>query len=179
MAAAAACLLLVSNVVFEGFRFRAGNLRLTATSPWRTLIFALVLAGVRHALVRSPALHQRLIGRLRQAWSSETRRIVLPAFVASRTMVLFVGFMAVVIIGYAPNTPPFRVSRNHCEIDLARDGTVVVCDRGSFLGCLVNGEHIGGATLKARAKLRPGENLLVVGDPTSPFQFRLTVAAPA
>ena len=86
VATVAACLLLVSNVVFEGFRFRAGTLRFTATSPWRTLIIALVLAGVRHALLRSPALHQRLIGRVRLAWRSDTRRIVLPAFVASRTM---------------------------------------------------------------------------------------------
>jgi hypothetical protein len=107
-----ALFLLFSNLVFEGFRFRAGDLRLTATSPWRIALFAIVFAAIRHALVRRPALHTRIIAGLRRAWASEARRIVLPAFVASRTMVLAVGFFAVVLVGYAPGAPPFRVSRN-------------------------------------------------------------------
>ena len=33
---------------------------------------------------------------------------------------------------------PFNVSRNHVLIDLDAEGTVVVRDRGSHLGCQVN-----------------------------------------
>jgi hypothetical protein len=105
-------LLLVSNVCFEGFRFRIGDVRLTATSPWRTALVALAITLVRHAFVRRPALHMRLYAGLRRAWDSDVRPIVLPAFIASRTMVLAIGFMAVVLVGYSQNAPPYRVSRN-------------------------------------------------------------------
>lgn len=107
-----AVLLLVSNLAFEGFRFRIGDVRITATSPWRTALIGLALAAIRHALVRRPAFHERLRGGLRRAWASPARQAVLPAFLVSRTMVLVVGFLAVVLVGYAPNAPPYRISRN-------------------------------------------------------------------
>jgi hypothetical protein len=130
-----AFLLLVSNVAFEGFRFRVGDYRLTATSPWRTAIIALVLAAIRHALVRRPGLHERILTALRGAWASGTRRVVLPAFVASRTMVLAVGLFAVILIGYAPNAPPFRLSRNEI-VNLP-----VRWDAGWYLQLALDGYH--------------------------------------
>jgi len=72
---------------------------------------------------------------------------------------------------------PFNVSRNHCLIDLAADGAVVVRDRGSHMGCEVNDEKIGGKTAGREAKLHPGQNVLVVGGLMSPYQFRIEVGA--
>jgi hypothetical protein len=38
--------------VTGGFRFHVGAARLSVTSPWRVLIWAVVLIIIRHALVR-------------------------------------------------------------------------------------------------------------------------------
>jgi hypothetical protein len=69
---------------------------------------------------------------------------------------------------------PYDVSRNHCEIDVGRDGPMVR-DRGSHLGCFVNDEPIGGRAVMGYARLHPGENVLVIGSAMSPYQFRVTV----
>jgi CRP-like cAMP-binding protein len=70
---------------------------------------------------------------------------------------------------------PYNVSRNHCEIDVNRDGPLVR-DRGSHLGCVVNDEPIGGRAVMGYARLQPGENVLVIGSRMSPYQFRVTVS---
>lgn len=72
------------------------------------------------------------------------------------------------------DSPPFNVSRNHCDIDVDLDGPVVR-DRGSHVGCVVNDEVIGGRVAKSYAPLRGGDNVVVVGTRTSPYQFRVTV----
>ncbi|MBA4064351.1 MAG: hypothetical protein C0501_11690 [Isosphaera sp.] len=69
---------------------------------------------------------------------------------------------------------PFDVSRNHCELDLTWRG-LVVRDRGSRLGCVVDGRAIGGRAWSQSAKLPPGDHVLVVGLPDSPYQFRVAV----
>lgn len=69
---------------------------------------------------------------------------------------------------------PFRVSRNHLAIDLV-DDRVVVIDRGSFLGTIVNDNVIGGKRQVRERPLQDGDNLLVVGDAQSPFQFKVQV----
>jgi hypothetical protein len=69
---------------------------------------------------------------------------------------------------------PYNVSRNHCELDLSQQG-LVVRDRGSHLGCVVNDESIGGRAVLGYAKLHVGENVVVVGGRMSPYQFRVTV----
>jgi hypothetical protein len=70
---------------------------------------------------------------------------------------------------------PFNVSRNHCEIDVGRDGPLVR-DRGSNLGCVVNDSRVGGPAFTDYAPLEVGENVLVIGGRMSPYQFRLTVS---
>jgi CRP-like cAMP-binding protein len=70
--------------------------------------------------------------------------------------------------------PPYNVSRNHCEIDVGRDGPVVR-DRGSQLGCVVNDERVGGRAAVRDARLDPGDNVFVVGGRMSPYQFRVDV----
>lgn len=70
--------------------------------------------------------------------------------------------------------PPYTVSRNHCEIDVGRNGPLVL-DRGSHLGCVVNDRRIGGRTAVDFARLEPGNNVVVIGGNMSPYQFRVEV----
>ena len=72
---------------------------------------------------------------------------------------------------------PYNVSRNHCAIELEGEDRVIVHDRGSHLGCFVNEEHIGGRSPFGFTHLHPGENVLVLGGRSSPYQFRVTVGA--
>lgn len=69
---------------------------------------------------------------------------------------------------------PFHVSRNHCEIDLGEQG-LVVRDRGSTLGCIVNNTAIGAHADALSCPLHEGENLLLLGADESPHRFVLTV----
>ncbi|HEY8549474.1 MAG TPA: mannosyltransferase family protein [Vicinamibacterales bacterium] len=104
--------LLVSNVALGGFRLRFGNVRITAENPLRTLVIVVVLAGVRHFLCRTPSLPARLGHWARRAWRAPERGRILPAFLLSRLMVLAVGFLGVVLVGYPEDAPPVRISRN-------------------------------------------------------------------
>lgn len=69
---------------------------------------------------------------------------------------------------------PFSVSRNHCEIAMAKSG-LILRDRGSHLGCLVNDTPIGGKAVLGYSKLDEGENVVVLGGRMSPYQFRVRV----
>ncbi|MBL8851900.1 MAG: cyclic nucleotide-binding domain-containing protein [Planctomycetaceae bacterium] len=73
---------------------------------------------------------------------------------------------------------PYHVSRNHCEIVIDEHGPIVR-DRGSYLGCIVNDEPIGGRIVVSAARLSPGENVLVIGTRMSKYQFRVIVSARA
>lgn len=69
---------------------------------------------------------------------------------------------------------PFIVSRNHFAID-AQGGRLVVIDRGSRLGTVVNGRPIGLTDGPTSAPLRVGDNQIVVGPARSPYVFRVRV----
>ena len=70
---------------------------------------------------------------------------------------------------------PFSVSRNHALIELEAD-RVILKDRGSSLGMLVNEIHIGGRSVSFELVLEEGDNIVVLGGPMSPYQFRINVA---
>lgn len=72
---------------------------------------------------------------------------------------------------------PYTVSRNHCQIEAVRGG-LVVRDRGSQLGCVVNGRRVGGRAFDRLAALRPGDNELVLGPAGSAYRFRVAVGGP-
>lgn len=128
-----ALLLLVSIVVFGGFRLRFGDLRITAQEAWRPLVVLVLAAGIRHWLRPSPSWPSRVRGVLTGAWRSPVTRVVLPPLLATRLMVLVVGFLGVVLIGFPDGTPPFRVSRNEM-VNLP-----VRWDAGWYLGITLNG----------------------------------------
>ncbi len=70
--------------------------------------------------------------------------------------------------------PPFHISRSHCSIDL-EGGRVLVRDRASTLGTIVNGEAVGMDAGVLDAPLHPGDNELVLGENESPFRFIVSV----
>lgn len=125
--------LLVSIVVFGGFRLRLGEMRITAQDVWRPLVLLVVVAGLRHWRYPRPSWPARVGAACLRAWRGPATRVVLPMLVASRLMVLVVGFLGVVLIGYAPGAPPFRVSRNEM-VNLP-----VRWDAGWYLGIALNG----------------------------------------
>lgn len=75
---------------------------------------------------------------------------------------------------YVRDEAPYIVSRNHFAID-AQGARLVVIDRGSRLGTVVNGQPIGLAGGPTSAALRMGENQVVIGPARSPYVFRVRV----
>jgi hypothetical protein len=129
-----ALLLLISIVVFGGFRLRYGDVRITAQDVWRPLIVLIFAAGVRHWLVPRPSWPARLLAGVRAAWAAPATRVVLPALLASRLMVLAVGYLGVALIGYPDKLdPPNRVSAYEW-VNLP-----VRWDAGWYLGIALNG----------------------------------------
>ena len=70
---------------------------------------------------------------------------------------------------------PWNVSRNHCAIE-RRGATILIKDRGSNVGTIVNGTPIGVRFTKVAAELNPGENELIIGVKGSPHVFVITVS---
>jgi hypothetical protein len=76
---------------------------------------------------------------------------------------------------------PYVLALNHFALDLGPDG-VVVRDRGSQLGTVVNGALIGSRANRDVAPLREGANEVIAGTSpshlrrrTSPFRFKVVV----
>ena len=69
-----------------------------------------------------------------------------------------------------PDEEPFNVSREHFAIDREGDA-LMVYDRGSFLGTIVNGGQIGGRRTAGSAPLHGGSNEIIAGSQDSPFRF--------
>ena len=74
-----------------------------------------------------------------------------------------------------PDTDPYNVSREHFSIETDPEG-VVLYDRGSFHGTIVNGNQIGGNRVIGSVRLQPGGNEVVAGPPDSPFRFSVQVS---
>lgn len=69
---------------------------------------------------------------------------------------------------------PFNVSRNHLSINHINN-TFYVWDRGSSLGTIVNNEQLGGRISNFKLNLEKGENIVILGDESSPFKFKIIV----
>jgi cellulose biosynthesis protein BcsQ len=70
---------------------------------------------------------------------------------------------------------PFQVSRRHAAIVL-RDGALGVIDRGSRLGCIVDGRRIGGRSDERGPVYFAGDRgVLVLGQSDSPYVFEVMI----
>jgi len=70
---------------------------------------------------------------------------------------------------------PHQVSREHFSIEVDAEG-VVLYDRGSFHGTIVNGAQIGGNRMIGSVRLQAGGNEVIAGEPDSPFRFSVQVS---
>ncbi len=70
--------------------------------------------------------------------------------------------------------PPFNIARNHCVIDV-RGHDVFIKDRGTATGLYVNELRIGGHLERRQTDLHMGDNVVILGSATSPYQFRIHV----
>jgi CRP-like cAMP-binding protein len=68
----------------------------------------------------------------------------------------------------------FWISLNHCAIMHSGDSIMVV-DRGSRFGTIVNDDLLGSMSKQAWVKLSPGVHILVVGPKDGIYRFSLTV----
>lgn len=98
--------------IFGGIRWRFLGIRLSLTSPWRVLIWAVAIGVVRHLLVREEPIYRRLLDAARAGLRSSLLGVLWPIFLGTRLPVLLVGYFAVVTIGYKVPEPPNRISAN-------------------------------------------------------------------
>lgn len=75
------------------------------------------------------------------------------------------------------DTEPYSVSREHFSIEIEGDA-VVLYDRGSFHGTIVNGRQIGGDHVIGSVRLQPGGNEIIAGLHDSMYRFSVLVDEP-
>jgi Mannosyltransferase (PIG-V) len=91
-----------------GFRSHLGSWHFALTSPSRPLGLALLIAVVRHLIVREQPIHAHLLSRGREWARSVALRTAVTAMVGTRPAVFFVGLLAVLMFGYAGGAAPWR-----------------------------------------------------------------------
>jgi hypothetical protein len=110
------CLLLVlvaiTIAVSGGFRFRLGGLRIALTSPYRLLLWVIVLGLVRHLAAPQSPIYRDLPARLRAAWQRPAVQAAVGAVLGTRLPIFFVGYMAIFLLGYGAEGVPWRLFEN-------------------------------------------------------------------
>jgi hypothetical protein len=143
-AAGLALIVLGISVLFTGgFREWTPLGRLSVTSPVRPLVLAAVLLLLRHFVQRQPSVVSRAAGILARARHSVTLQAVWPIVFASRLGVLAIGFLGIALLGYAPNTPPYRIYNNDLLDMPAR------WDTGWYMGIATSGYAFDPAATEA------------------------------
>lgn len=110
----------VGGVLLAGTVFLTGGFRewmpwgrVSVTSWVRPLIVAFVVLGIRHWLQPRPSILTRLNDWRRAILTHEAVRAALPVVVSTRSAVLLVGFLAIVMFGYRVEAPPpWRIFEN-------------------------------------------------------------------
>jgi hypothetical protein len=126
-------LLGISVIVTGGFREWTPFGRISITSAVRPIAIGAVALLVRHWRYRTPTLLYRIVAGVPAWWSTTEARAIAPIFLATRLGVLVVGFLGITMIGYAPNTPPWRIY-GHDLLDLPARW-----DAGWYLGVAAEG----------------------------------------
>jgi hypothetical protein len=106
------CVLAIVVAQWGGFRERVGGIRIALTSPYRPLIAALIIGALRHYFAPAAPMYRDLPARIRRGWATPSARSAWGALAGTRLAVLFVGYLAVVMIGYKPAAAPERISDN-------------------------------------------------------------------
>jgi hypothetical protein len=104
VAAVLMALIAISVALFGGFRIFVFDGRLSVTDWIRPALVGVIAIAIRHALLRRDPLPQRLARSVAAWWRRPDTKLVLPIHLASRLGVLLVGFLAVVQIGFPPDS---------------------------------------------------------------------------
>lgn len=152
-------------VFLGGIHTTVLGVRVLIKSPMRALRRAIVVAVVRHVFYPRPSLPERIAAGLRQVrpiWERWERRwpaalTIVPLALVTRVVVLVVGWVAVLTVGYPSGAPPFRTSPSEF-VNLP-----VRWDAGWYLGLIVDGYHW---------PVRPGGQVNVAFFPAYPWLVR-------
>lgn len=105
----ALCLVLIAYAISAmlGHRVRIAfrPVYISLASWPRLLFWTAVILVARHAVWRTPAAPAHLVQWARGSFGAEPFRAAFPAFAVSRAATLFVGYIAVVTIGFNPPRP--------------------------------------------------------------------------
>lgn len=128
-------LLLLGLSVFltGGFREWTPFGRLSVTSWARPVVLGVVALLVRHWFWQRPSIASRVLTAVTRWRCSEEVRLLGPVLFSTRLGVLVAGFLGIVLVGYAPNTPPYRLYSNDFLNMPAR------WDTGWYLGIATEG----------------------------------------
>jgi hypothetical protein len=108
-AAIGALVLALFVAIFGGFTLQLGPIPISVHGAGRILFIGAALIAIRHAISPQDPLHRRLIRGYR-ARRQGSALAIAPAALGTRLAVLFVGYMAVNTIGFAPGTVGFTLS---------------------------------------------------------------------
>ena len=78
------------------------------TSPYRLLAWAAAIALVRSVVARQQPMYRHLPSAISRSVRSTPFRAAAATWVGTRPAIFFVGYLAIVVIGYAPKAPPYR-----------------------------------------------------------------------
>ena len=94
--------------VSGGFRAHVGGVRIAVTSPLPLLAWCIAIAAARHLAVPQQPLYREFPHRI-AAWSRVPAiRAAASAVLGTRPVMLFVGYLAVFMFGFANGRPPLR-----------------------------------------------------------------------
>jgi Mannosyltransferase (PIG-V) len=102
-------ILAVVIAIFGGLRMRVAGFRLALTSPYRTLIWAVVLGVVRHLFAPGTPVYRDLPARIARGWRTPAARTAASALAGTRLPILFVGYLAIFTIGYREGGAPWKI----------------------------------------------------------------------
>jgi len=68
------------------------------------------------------------------------------------------------------DNPPYNISKTHLSIN-HHENQYYILDCGSTLGTIVNGQALGSKSSTFKATLNKGENIIIIGSESSPYQF--------
>lgn len=112
-AIAIALLLLGSSVLLTGgFREWTPFGSLSVRTWPRPVALGAMTLFVRHWLWRRPSIASRTLTAVNRWRRSEELRLLGPVLFSTRLGILVIGFLGIVLLGYAPNTPPYRLYSN-------------------------------------------------------------------
>ena len=110
------CLLLVlvaiTIAMSGGFRVRVAGLRFALTSPYRLLVWVIVIGFLRHLAAPQAPIYRDLPARLASTWRTPAVQTAASAVLATRLAILFVGYLAIFTLGYRAGGAPWKLLAN-------------------------------------------------------------------